>query len=523
MIGLTGRLIFMGVLCIILFSISLYFFNYIPDDTFITLRYARNAIRGYGLVFNRFDRLEGYSNFLWLILLIAAGKAQLPLILSARALSLLLTFVSIFLTAVYAARLSRPYRSTGNKALIIGMPAIAMAASSAVSTWSLSGTEIPLFTTMLLLSAIALIDGKKYLSLSLAATLGLIRPEGIVFFALFLFLIADESRESGKALLVGIAIAAALYLPYLAWKVNYFGSIIPNTYYAKRGPLPLTAGNGSKYLLKFIMSYGYMMLIALFLLGGYLKRERAILIATSLVITHWALIVLLGGDWMPNFRLLLPTLPFIFIILSVSLVGKLSGVAPGSASDRTDSDTSIKAGEREIAPLAGALMVILITVLSIAPGFIHYENFKTERITVRAFVHVGRKLKEILPPNTTIACGSTGAIGYFTDLPIVDILGLTDRHIARQGRIVSDQPGHLKTDGRYILNRKPALLLFGNIMIHRGILSEKEMKIKIQESEVTSLPQFRGLYEYINLPIGYGFYLSCYKRRDFFLPVESNG
>src|SRR4029434_7187421 len=42
------------------------------DDAFITFRYAANLVAGHGLVFNPGERVEGYSNFLWTIL-IAAG------------------------------------------------------------------------------------------------------------------------------------------------------------------------------------------------------------------------------------------------------------------------------------------------------------------------------------------------------------------------------------------------------------------------------------------------------------------
>ena len=47
---------------------SLYYFPYIVDDTFIALRYARNLVDGHGLVFNPGQRVEGYSNFLWVVL-----------------------------------------------------------------------------------------------------------------------------------------------------------------------------------------------------------------------------------------------------------------------------------------------------------------------------------------------------------------------------------------------------------------------------------------------------------------------
>ena len=43
--------------------LSLYHFDFMLDDPFISFRYARNLLNGYGLVFNPGERVEGYSNF----------------------------------------------------------------------------------------------------------------------------------------------------------------------------------------------------------------------------------------------------------------------------------------------------------------------------------------------------------------------------------------------------------------------------------------------------------------------------
>ena len=47
----------------------LHFANVTIDDAFISFRYAENLVHGRGLVFNVGERVEGYSNFLWTVLL----------------------------------------------------------------------------------------------------------------------------------------------------------------------------------------------------------------------------------------------------------------------------------------------------------------------------------------------------------------------------------------------------------------------------------------------------------------------
>jgi arabinofuranosyltransferase len=47
-------------------------YDYVVDDAYISFRYARNLIEGHGLVFNPGEKVEGYTNFLW-VLIIAMG------------------------------------------------------------------------------------------------------------------------------------------------------------------------------------------------------------------------------------------------------------------------------------------------------------------------------------------------------------------------------------------------------------------------------------------------------------------
>ena len=56
---------------------ALYDPHLIVDDAYISFRYADNLARGLGLVYNPGERVEGYSNFLWTLLL--AGGARLGL------------------------------------------------------------------------------------------------------------------------------------------------------------------------------------------------------------------------------------------------------------------------------------------------------------------------------------------------------------------------------------------------------------------------------------------------------------
>ena len=46
--------------------------HFLCDDAFISFRYAQHLSEGQGLVWNRGERVEGYTNFLWVLLMAAA-------------------------------------------------------------------------------------------------------------------------------------------------------------------------------------------------------------------------------------------------------------------------------------------------------------------------------------------------------------------------------------------------------------------------------------------------------------------
>src|SRR5262245_15180176 len=67
-------------------------YSFLTDDAYISFRYARNLADGHGLVFNPGgERVEGYSNFLWVLILAAFDRAGIPPERAANPLSLIAT------------------------------------------------------------------------------------------------------------------------------------------------------------------------------------------------------------------------------------------------------------------------------------------------------------------------------------------------------------------------------------------------------------------------------------------------
>jgi hypothetical protein len=71
---------------------------------------------------------------------------------------------------------------------------------------------------------------------------------------------------------------------------------------------------------------------------------------------------------------------------------------------------------------------------------------------------LGRGFKSQQP---LLAVTAAGAVPYWSQLPCLDMLGLSDRHIARAPVPGGGWIGHEKGDAAYVLERRPDLLLFG--------------------------------------------------------------
>ena len=72
--------------------------RFIQDDAFISFRYARNLVDGHGLVFNPGERVEGYTNFLWTVLMAVSLALDADPVRFSWVVGLLLFPGSIYLT-----------------------------------------------------------------------------------------------------------------------------------------------------------------------------------------------------------------------------------------------------------------------------------------------------------------------------------------------------------------------------------------------------------------------------------------
>jgi len=424
------------------------------EDSFISFRYATHWAAGHGFVWNPGERVEGFTSPTWVVLLGAVVRLGLPV----EQVAPLLSIAAGVAALVLLARLAK--RWTGSE--WVGVAAVAfVGARASFAYWAASGMEQTLFVA-LLLGGIALGQregGRAALGAGLVLGLAtLTRPEGAGYSAAIVLVelsSAEGRRRAARLVLAWLAVV----VPFLAWRHHYFGWFLPNTYYAKTGPLAERWWPGVVQLERYLtLHLGWLELPAAVLVWRRRRGERWVLTAAAVVAAAYANLVWVGGDTFAFDRFLLP---------ASFAAGPLLAEAARQ-----------KLGQRwRVAALAATLFTAALFVAAFLPTHSLLDEpgpserarvGGVERMNADYFV-VGRFLREHYPPDTLVALNAAGIVPFESKLRALDMLGLNDAHIAHrhmprwEGAI-----GHQKHDAAYVLDRAPDLILPGLPLLIRS-------------------------------------------------------
>ena len=283
------------------------------DDAWISFRYARQLVEGNGLVFNPGERVEGYTNFSW-TLLVALGLAM---DIDVEIWTYILGLGGLCGLVVL---LSREDRLDGT--LVAPSVAVLAALHPDLRTWSTGGLETILFT-LLGFAGFQLVSRRHNTARSDAAAgavLGLAtltRPDGALLLAVCgLYLLArswplDRRVLFRRAMAYGLP-AAALVSGHLAFRLSYYGEWVPNTAFAKSAAAAWW-GQGAFYFGLWVRGAWPTLVIGGLAVLGWRDADRhgrgRLLLAATLIATYTAYVMRVGGDFMYA-RLLVPTIPF---------------------------------------------------------------------------------------------------------------------------------------------------------------------------------------------------------------------
>ena len=299
-------------------------FWFLTDDAFIAFRYISNAHLGYGYVWNAppFRPVEGYTSFLWVVLLDVVWRisgVEPPK--SANYISLVFAYLTLLTGALMVLGLNLRDELRKYRILLLGIVLVGAITNRTFLAWTSSGLETAMFNFFLTLWIYCCLfiparSGRWIFATTLAATLVyLTRPDGLLFVVVTiglvfhtLFIASNLSRQT-RARLALRALPLLLIPAHLLWRRVFYGAWLPNTYYAKTVAGRIWFESGLRYFLSFVIEYslwvwlGLLMIVSVvklrrWLEGRELPHSSAIKIAVCLALFGHFLYytVVIGGD-----------------------------------------------------------------------------------------------------------------------------------------------------------------------------------------------------------------------------------
>lgn len=502
------------------------FWVHTVDDAYISARYALNAATGRGLVFNPGEHVMGYTNLLLVLLETLAYRLGGDGLLYAKVIGVVCGVIVLWLTISLGLTVSAddgPAVGLLAAGLLLAYPCLPLV--------SVMGLETSLFTALCLAAVLVFLKG--WLSLRwgwlrqaglavLLALATLTRPEGMgVAISLALIQIVALVREvrltrpfaSGRRLswhaLWWIPAYFMLLLPAVFALTMYYGSPIPNTFWAKTasGFSVVKYFSGMVYL-RYWLGDGRLYWIVPFVLWPFLTKQELRGGGVMVALTAFALVWVMyaGVDWMPGYRFLVPALPLVFVLAAAGMIGMWKALLPRLA---------------HLSRRGRIWMALLLLVVLLAPSLdagrdLQRSVAESARGYDVAHRYVGEWLRDETPADASVALMDIGMIGFLSDRYVFDITGLVNPGVARLMHKdlgwVSSTPETARQIADLILAGKPSYI----VLVHHNppgvepFVSSFSQDTALYESSI-----FRSHYRYLfSRQHRADYYLSLYARSD---------
>ncbi|MFI5236662.1 MAG: hypothetical protein ACHQLA_01835 [Ignavibacteriales bacterium] len=513
-----------------------YLLTTILDDAYIFFRYAENIVNGNGFVWNIGEApVEGYTSFLYLFALIIAKFLSFDLEVFAILFGTVTSaFTLYFSYLIYNHLYPHDQVKTPSNILTI----IILALSPAFAYWSGAGMETSFYSMFLVMTIyyfLKLPDSVRN-NLSKGILFGLLcllRFEAVLFFlvALYYFLKEDKSffkMKINRNPILFVTGFTIIFGIYFVWRWSHFGYFFPNTFYAKTGGGFQQITGGFLYIIKALrLFYGFgwipIILVMLYFRQSMISGKAFFLFSIGLV--SLLTTILIGGDHFHLGRFVLPVFPLLFILFPPALNKMLT--------------TQIK--HLNLKPIfRTAVLLVFVTALLVAKpvyqdainGFKNLLEGKKETLVVydessereiidwqHGFIIMGSSLNQISKKDEYIACVPIGAIGYYSKMKVIDMVGIVDPVIAHEklsaDHLIKWTPGHTKGDGKYILSRKPEYIQLTDYLTNSPL--EKPHKRSLQFTSVREIwdsEEFHNEYEFYPVEVIDGWYYNLFKRKS---------
>lgn len=468
------RILFAFV-AVLLFSLAISW-RFIQDDAFISFCYSRNFAQGKGLVFYPGVVVEGYTNFLWTIIM------SVPYLFQWNPE----TFAHTVCLGIFALTIWQVYRLSffimKNRYAALFVLCLCAINFSFIS-YVTGGLETQLQTFLdvfslnyflRMLQSIRrdpLTCGQTCIFSLIQALMLCNRLDAAVFTIVYTSVLLFSFYRYAKAdflkhLLCLSIPGGSLLLFWFIGRYSYYGYWLPNTFYVKMAGVSVWR-MGMRYVFTFFTVYG---MLPFCILGIFLWRKiiksREMLIIISMTFLWVLYICKIGGDFM-EFRQLVPIIPLINLLIVYTLFHYRIKFVP--------------------------IVFLMITLFS----SIYYWSAKKDKITQQCktlsiyqleyfydlSVQVGQTMYTMFhgDPSVSIGVMPAGALPYYSKLRSYDMYGLNDVWTAHNGKTFRVFPGHMKfTHIEYLLENQVNLIFPDRVnqfsdftdSISKGVLSE---------------------------------------------------
>jgi hypothetical protein len=405
------------------------------DDAMISMQYARNLANGNGLVWNAGDeRVEGFSNPLWVIYMaffhlfpIASSKISVALQISGS------IFLAANLVIVWriASRFLEGYLAPLLATFLTGF-------YFHLNNWALQGMEVGLLALLLSGAVLLALRSREQKRFSVwpyvLLTIGtLVRIDMAVSLALLTTFSAwKDAPRRNQHLLWGFGLLASSVITQTLLRLSYYGEWLPNTYYLKVVGISLVdrIQRGLSVFGDFIWGSGwFLMVLPLILL--LLNPEPSTLLFFGLLFGQIAYSVYVGGDaWEHKGganRFIALAMPLFFLLFV-------------QAADKVRRTLLVKKSPEWGKMLGQGLLAAFVftslfsfNVINENDAFGKWSTLKRPIFVAgtQRYTTLGLLIKEITDKDAKIAVVTAGSIIYFADRTGVDMLGKSDKVIAR--------------------------------------------------------------------------------------------
>ncbi len=387
---------------------AVWLWDFSIDDAGVSWRYAAHLADGHGLRWNLEGApVEGYSNFLWVLMLGALGWVGLEIESAAKVLGLVFALGTFALLGVICRQIWKRERFWWT-------PLLLLALSPLFAMWAMSGLELASVAAFVLLAIFSISESDRISRpiLSLASC-GLIlsRPEGVAVALLLLgawVVLPSPGSDWRQRLrimswpLLWTLVTAIALSVFRLW---YFGYLMPNTVHAKF----------SFGLPSWQRVLEWLLFVTPFLVATAVALKRIVdpgmrkLFAVSLVVVlgHTAMILPVSSVMNFEHRYHMP-------YLSLLLLG-------------VPSLLQMTWAWRKVVGVA-LLVFLVLWPLQGSPGARQQLAWEQQRIVSQRCI---AEQLGTLPGKPTVALQDAGRIPYWRELQYIDAWGLCDVEFAR--------------------------------------------------------------------------------------------